>query len=95
MHACVGVHVHCMPLCTICIYVHMHMCAYLHRSCVHIYTHECLTMWECVCVFAYSAVLSFGLEQWEAPRLEILLAGLCLSLFRLLGYAHRIGVFQK
>lgn len=48
-----------------------------------------------VCVFTHSAALSFGLVQWEAPRLEILLARLYLSPIRLLGYAHRTGVFQK
>lgn len=54
VHAGVGVHVNCMHLCTICIRVHVHACiptqVYLPVSCVHIYTPQCLTVWECVCL---------------------------------------------
>lgn len=71
-----------------------HVCIPTQVLCAHLYTRVPDHVGMCVCL-PNSAVLSFGLEQWEALRLEILLAGLCLSLFRLLGYAHRIGVFRK
>lgn len=76
-----------------CAHVHTYTGIFARVLCAHLYTPVPDRVG--MCVFAHSAALSFGLVQWEAPRLEILLAGLCLSPFRLLGYAHRTGVFQK